>query len=297
MRKEFVIIQWGGIGDVLLCTPAYRALKKNYPDHKIIVYWKLEKHRDALHCNPHIDSLRRLRFWELCRYPFHLYAYLFNRRRVKYYFTFFQHIPLSWAYDKHVREIVAEMFDPGLRLDRPEVQLYFTEAEEKRAREALAGYRNVVLMQVHSRSSVNHLWPMEKWAALVHQLPKYTFIQIGQADEPPVEGVVDWRGKTPLRDALCLLKYAGSFVAVESSLAHASNAAGICGVVLFGDSSPAHWGHENNINIYKNLPCSPCYFYLYGGPCPYGHECMETISVEEVKDALVQQMRRKSVAH
>jgi ADP-heptose:LPS heptosyltransferase len=296
MSKEFVIIQWGRIGDVLLCTPTYRALKKNYPDHKIIVYCVSDSQCEALECNPDIDSVRRLRILKMWRYPYHLYAYLFNRRLVKCHQTTVQRIPLGWSRNKPVKEVVPEMFNPDLKLDVSELQLHFTETEEKRARHALAGYRNVVLMQIHSRSSPNHLWAMEKWAALVSQLPEYTFIQIGLTDEMPVEGVVDWRGKTTLRDALCLLKYANSFVAVDSSLGHASNAVGVRGVVLFGDSSPAHWGHENNINIYKNLPCSPCNYYLHGGPCPYGHECMETITVEEVKQALERQMSSRTSA-
>ncbi len=135
---------------------------------------------------------------------------------------------------------------------------------------------------------------MEKWKELVRQLQDYTFIQLGHKDEPHVEGALDWRGKIGLREGFCMLKYSTSFVGIDSSFAHATNAFGLPGVVLFGDTSPVYWGHDNNINIYKNVFCSPCYDYSWGDPCPLGHECMNQITVDEVKLALIRQVRRRS---
>jgi len=158
----------------------------------------------------------------------------------------------------------------------------------------MAPYKNTVLMHIHSRSSVNHHWPIEKWEALIEALPDCTFIQIGNKDEKYVKGSLDWRGKTQLRDAFCLIKHAHTFVGVDSSFAHATNAFGLPGVVLFGDSSPVHWGHENNINLYKKVSCSPCYYYIGSNPCPYGHECMNTIDVHEVRAAVLHQLASRS---
>ena len=148
-------------------------------------------------------------------------------------------------------------------------------------------------MHIHSKSSQNHHWELENWEELIKQLPDYTFIQLGLKTEPEVKGALDWRGKTLFREALCLLKYADSFVGVDSNMAHATNAFDMPGVVLFGDSSPVHWGKPNNINIYKEVECSPCYYELWHERCPYGHECMKLITVEDVKKALIQQMNRR----
>lgn len=290
-KKNIVVVTWGGVGDVMVCTPTLRAIKEKHPAHHLIVYCLNKQHRDVLLNNPYIDSLRLVGVKYMWKYPAHLYAYLFNPTKLKYYYMHFQHIPLSWASVKHVKDIVPEIFsDLALEIVHREVQLFFTRAEESKAREALVQYRNVVLMHIHSRSSANHHWPMEKWEELVKALPAITFIQIGHFDEQAVTGALDWRGKTSLREALCLLKYADSFVGVDSSLAHASNAFNLPGVVLFGDSSPVFWGHENNINIFKDVRCSPCYYYLDGDPCPYGHECMNQITVAEVQKALTEQL-------
>lgn len=287
MAEQIVIIGWGGVGDAMMCTPVFRGLKESCPGREIIVYYAGAGQRDAFLHNPYIDSLRPLNAWKMWRYPFHWYAYLFNRKLMKATVLNFQHIPPSWC-EQNAMDNAAGIFN--LKLTRRKVELFFTDAEELAARAALVGLQNVVLLHVHSRTCANHNWRIENWCELVKQLPEYTFIQLGLETEPRVEGAWDWRGKTTMREALCLFKYASSFVGVEASLAHATNAFDTPGVVLFGDTSPAHWGHENNLNLFKGLPCSPCYDDLRRQPCPYGHECMETITVAEVKDALVRQM-------
>jgi len=291
-KKNIVVVTWGGVGDVMVCTPSLRAIKETHPNRRLIVYCLNKHHRDVLLNNPYIDGVRLVGIRYMWKYPAHLYAYLFDPESLKHYFMRFQHVPLSWLYGKNVKEIVPDIFaDLQVNVRHNTVQLYFTRKEEDKARRALVLYRNVVLMHIHSRSSANHHWPLERWEELVRSLPEYTFIQIGHQDEPAITGVIDWRGKTTLREALCLVKYADSFVGVDSSMAHATNAFNVPGVVLFGDSSPVHWGHDNNINIFKGIRCSPCFYSLDADPCPYGHECMNHITVEEVRNAITRQLQ------
>lgn len=287
MREEFIIIAWGGAGDMLLCTPTFKALKETWPDHKIIVYYfKAGKyaHTHPLLNNPYIDSMRMVHWSTMWRYPRQYYQYLFRSHKVKYYSLNFQRVPLSFLHDKPVALIVPEIF--GITSTDRKVQLFLTAKEDRLAKQRLSPYKNVVLMHITSTCSPNHHWPLENWVELVRQLPEYTFIQIGLKKEPVVQGALDWRGTTTLREAFCLIKHATSFVGVDGSMSHATNAFDTPGVVLFGDSSPRQWGHPNNINISKGVECSPCYFYLYGQGCPYGNKCMKMITVEEVKEAL-----------
>jgi ADP-heptose:LPS heptosyltransferase len=297
MSKDIIMVVWGGLGDLLVCTPAIKAVKLSNPHRKVIVYCWSKLRRDVLLHNPYIDSVRILKLKYMWRYPYHLFHYLFKRKQAKYYYLNFQHVPISWVYNKNVKEIATEIFrDLPVTLNDNRIQLFFSSPEEEKARHMLAPYSDVIIMHIHSRSSVNHHWPLERWEALVASMPEYTFIQIGNADEPTVGGVLDWKGKTTLREAFCLLKYAKSFVGIDSSMAHATNAVGLPGVILFGDSSPLYWGHDNNINIYKGLRCSPCYYYNWNDPCPYDHDCMKHITVAEVKDALLQQLS-KGITH
>jgi len=226
------------------------------------------------------------------RKPRHFFWMIFNRERINANLLSFQHIPPTFIYSKSIKEIIADIFD--LKLNNTNVRLFFTEKEDKAAISRLSAYKNVVLMHIHSRSASNHHWRMENWNSLVKQLPDYTFIQLGHDDEPLVEGALDWRDKTTIREMLCLLKHSTSFIGVDSSLSHATNAFDLPGVVLFGDSSPVFWGHDNNINIYKKVTCSPCYYYLYAAKCPYNHECMEAITIDEVREALIKQVTKSN---
>ena len=294
MTKEFILMTWGGIGDVLICTPAIKALKLAHPHAKIIVYHAAmnKAHRCVFANNPYIESVRELNVLTLLRHPYHLYLYLSKKYEKRHFFLHFQHVPPTWIYKKHNKEVAADMFNVKLQDDK--VQLFFTAREEENARKMLAPFSNVVIMHIHSKTSKNHQWPIAKWEELVRELPEYTFIQIGHLNEPAIKGAIDWRGKTGLRTAFCLLKYAASFVGVESCFAHATNAVGLPGVVLFGDTAPETWGHSNNINVYKGISCSPCFYYLWGSTCPYGNECMNLIEVQEVKQALIRQVCRRT---
>ena len=292
MNRTLVLVAWGGVGDAIICTPTIRALKENFPTHKIILYCPARKQWDVFKNNPYIDSLRILNVWSMMRYPYHLFAYKFNRKLINYTLLHFQFVAPSHIYDKSIKEIAADMFN--IKLNNLNVDLFLSPEEELTAKKKISVYENVVIIHVHSRSSVNHHWSIEKWNQLVRELPEYSFIQIGFTDETAIEGAIDLRGKTTLREAFALLKYADSFVGIDSNFSHVTNAFNIPGVVLFGDSSPTIWGHDNNINIYKNLDCSPCYYYLWNQPCPYDHSCMDSISVSEVKEALKSQIRKKT---
>jgi ADP-heptose:LPS heptosyltransferase len=291
-KKRLIIVTWAGIGDVLLCTPTLRAVRKHYSGYKIIVYCFREDHLDILKYNPNIDSLRVLSIRQMWKYPYHLYAYLFDRSRIPYKELAFSHIPPNWYCRSSIKYIVPKIFNLELQPHEINTELFFSPEEEEKARRSLAPYHDVILMHIFSRSSPNHLWAEQKWAELVAQLPQYTFIQIGHSDEPEVKGAIDWRGKTSLREALCLVKHATSFLGVDSIHSHATNAFDIPGVVLFGDSDPAIFGHDNNINIYKGLSCSPCFNVMWGSRCPYSNECMKLIEVEEVKEAVIKQMNK-----
>jgi hypothetical protein len=85
---------------------------------------------------------------------------------------------------------------------------------------------------------------------------------------------------------MALLSKCHAFSGMDSFFSHCTNAFGLTGVVLFGDSSPVVWGHPNNINLYKELRCSPCIDILQGYECPYGLPCLNTITPNEVIEAL-----------
>jgi ADP-heptose:LPS heptosyltransferase len=292
-RKTFRIIARGGHGDLLLSTPVFGAIKQTYPDCRIIVF-DLEKNakvkngpRDIFKHNPNIDEMRSTSF---IANPVHYAKYFL--KLIKFHWLSYDNYEPGFTYEKRAPHIIADMF--GVKLDSSKLEVYLTREEEEWGRNTVGAYRNPIVIHITSLFSQNQTWPLRNWEKLIGSLPEYTFIQLGLANEERVEGAVDLRGKTSFRQGLSILKSASSFVGVISSFAHATNAFGIPGVVLFGASTPLVWGHPNNINLYKHQRCSPCIDMLKGSPCPYESPCMTTIAVEEVREALLSQLAKRT---
>lgn len=283
MAKTIVrIIPGGGLGDILLFTPVLKALKEKDRRTRTIVYAN-RKNKEIFVNNPYVDRLTMLSFWHD---PLALLRWLLRRKQ--FINPRYDHLSPSLSYKKPASEIIAEFFD--VRLEDKQVQVFLTRQEEEEARKRMAQFRNPIILQSSTRSSQNKLWPMDHWERLVAGMPDHTFIQMGAPDDERVRGTVDLLGKTSFREALGLVKYCRSFVGVDSSLAHATNAFGIPGVVLFGASMREIFGHPNNINISLNLRCSPCMDILFKESCPYANRCMTQLSVEQVTAALLRQL-------
>lgn len=274
--QVFRIQTWGGLGDGLLITPLFKALKEKYPHSKIKVYYVNHLFKDIYFNNPYIDSAIKVRVWHL----------LF-KRFFKVYDTHFQFIPPTFlAEKKHVKEIVADMFSVKLKDKR--LQVYLTFEEEMAAREIMSQFKKPICIHVTSRNSKYHVWAHENWEELIRRMPEYTFIQLGQGDEYPIEGAVDFRGKTSVRSAIGMIKYAKFFVGIEASLAHAANATETPTIVIFNDSDIDAFGHKEHVNLHKPVACAPCYYLLWGqNGCPYDAKCTKTITIDQVQEAIL----------
>jgi ADP-heptose:LPS heptosyltransferase len=289
-KKVFKIIAWGGLGDVLLSTPAFKAIKKKYPSCKIEVYCATKSHIPVFENNPYVDKVKRASFFAN---PVTYMQYYF--KWAPFYDFFYGALHPGLFYDTSAKDLIAGLFD--VELEDKNVQLFLTEAEEKKAQAYLAQYKNPIMVHTTSKCSKNQEWPVKYWEKLIQSMPDYTFIQLGLPVEYQLKNAVDARGKTTSREAFAYLKYAKGFVGVVSSLSHATNAFGTPGVVLFGASHPGVWGHPNNINLYKGVRCAPCIDLLAASECPYGAYCMSNITVEEVRAALLQQLQVNAPAN
>jgi ADP-heptose:LPS heptosyltransferase len=289
-QKTLRIVTYGGLGDILLTTPAIKALKKKYPFSKIIIYGLSRSYMEIFENNPYVNKVRSTSFFA------NPIAYMLHRFRWAQFHTFhFGRLYPNIFYKKSAVDIIGDVFNVEIQ-DR-KVLLFLTPAEENKAKAMLSAYNNPVILHIASMTSINQEWPLENWEALVEAMPQYTFIQLGLPTEEKVRNAIDLRGKTSFREAFALIKHAKGFAGVNSSLSHVTNAFDIPGVVLFGPSPPVIWGHANNINIYNPPRCAPCVDLLFKEKCPYGRTCMTNITVEEVKEALVRQLSKEQYEH
>lgn len=127
-------------------------------------------------------------------------------------------------------------------------------------------------------------WPAERWQALVDRLaPDYTVLQLGTAQDAPLRGVQDLRGRTTLHEAAEHLARAHLFIGLESGLMHLAAAVDTPAVILQGGRTPpSSSGYAGNLHLTRQPPCAGC--GLNEG-CPHQVLCMD-IPTEEVLAAV-----------
>ncbi len=95
--------------------------------------------------------------------------------------------------------------------------------------------------------------------------------------------VLDWAGKTTLRELIALISNLKAFITNDSGAMHIAAALNIPLIAIFGSTdwitTPPY--SKNHIIVRKDTPCAPCLLR----DCPKEHECMKKIYVEDVVNA------------
>ena len=140
-------------------------------------------------------------------------------------------------------------------------------------------------------------WQHNKWQALIERMKEagVDVVQIGGSRDPHFDHVsrnCAW----PLDVSLAILKGATFHVGIDSWTNHATAFLPITpSVILWGSTSPTGSGYAHNKNLYRSLPCQPCYREYPEmsrdpkPPCPdhpewtnAAHPCMASITVDDV---------------
>jgi ADP-heptose:LPS heptosyltransferase len=137
----------------------------------------------------------------------------------------------------------------------------------------------------------NKRWPAERYQAVADALQdRVQWIQLGLAEDSPIAGAIDLRGKTSLRESAALLANSQVFLGQAGFLMHLARAVDTRSVIVYGGrEDPAVSGYVANENIVGRTPCSFCWQRTR---CDFGHECMQMIGVEPVAAAVRRQLER-----
>lgn len=274
----------GGLGDCLFYTPLIRDLY-NLQQSKVIVYVHKIQHLEILKNNPYCDLLliNYDEYPNLLDQPKLNYSKKANQKygsQPYYYMVFLPTLSLKLK----ASSAIAKTFK--VELSNNNLGIFLSDSEIEFGRKIVSQYKFPISINPTSNSSKNRMWYYERWNKVIEQFPNYTFIQVGLESEILLDGVVDCRGGLTLRDQLSIIANSNLFLGVDSFWAHAATAIRTKALVLFGDTSPDHFGHDNNLNIYKNERCSPCIDWIHGYSCPYSKKCMELITVDDVVNAV-----------
>lgn len=277
--KVCVVRRVGGIGDVLMVTPALRQLKKDFPSLHITyaidmhttgnnVYYELMKNA------PFVDSLVDARFVQHGSYDAVVdvssVCLRFERsdlppiNRVDLFGRAMgvRHISdrCSWYKPLGQELAIADLlYAPHKALGKRIVVLHTASMEEKRC------------------------WPIEKYVSLVERALVDKF--------PVVFVALDFNNKlgswskysncidasnTNVREMSALISEADFFVGPDSGPMHIAGAVGTKSFVIFGSVPPAarinYYPTHEGI-VLKGLSCLGCWYK----PCPYSTKCMKEL--------------------
>jgi ADP-heptose:LPS heptosyltransferase len=256
-----------GLGDELMCSAVFRAVKQANPGCSITFY---ARHPSLHEGNP--DVFRVLPETAAVNDPGCIilqYDWVVpppsDRRLLDL-------LGMSLGLDK----VPAVLHDPRPRMTTREVQ-----SEEK-------GY--VCIQPKASGWTENKQWPEEHWTALVGKLLSKGVRVVEVGDSPlglpfqTQEGFVSLAGQTSLDDYIATIGRAAVFAGPPSSGMHLAHAMKVPAVILFGGyETPLGHDYGLQTGLFTSLPCSPCWLRT---ACPYERLCLKMILPDAVCEAI-----------
>jgi ADP-heptose:LPS heptosyltransferase len=265
-RHRLDVVRLGALGDVLMCTPALRELKRRNPTCHLTLYTDFQ---DLAATFPFIDHVRptgeapRDAIWMF-------YGTTIPPRR-------------------HLARILADCLGLDIKDIRP--TCIIDSAEKSRFQEAWKDLPRPWILVVRRAGSYtpNKDWPDEYWETLIDRLlTGCTVIDAGATSgdrRPRFEpNYIDLVGRTALPQLIAAIAAADLLVAPETGPMHIAAAVETPAVVIFGGYiHPVSSGYPENINLYSPVPCAPCWLRE---PCPYGKKCLHLITPAIVESAV-----------
>jgi len=286
-----VLIYFGfAIGDDLLCTAVLRELRKRGRDDLVMI----SDHAGLFDGNPDPAAVRPLwaRYYRdgstvsICR----RFARIWG---AEYWRPEYAPPDGNDGRKQPSRHLLAEMAANAGISGPVSIRPYLTLTEAEKAKAAWAAGHIVI----HSSGAAARLamtnkeWYPERFQDVINRLRgEMKFIQLGSSGDPPLQGAVDMRGATSLRESAAILHHARLFVGLEGLLMHMARAVDCPAVIVFGGrSEPSQGGYICNENLYSAVPCAPCWL---GSRCDFERRCMRNITAGDAVAAIRRMLDR-----
>ena len=139
---------------------------------------------------------------------------------------------------------------------RPYLYLHSREREKGRLYPSQA-----VIHSAGLAAMKNKQWPTARYQVVADDLQnEVRWIQLGLAEDPPIIGALDLRGRTTLRETAAILANSKVFVGEAGFLMHLARAVETRAVIVYGGrEDPKVSGYRANENIVGRTICSPCW--------------------------------------
>ena len=296
--KTVLVVEDIGLGDLLVSTPVFRALKKKYGDVTVLVKPGMQ---DVLKGNPHVDRVitsldgyydlgiilhaRSHGNWNLsqqlrshCRFRVGCtrVGFLEGRGFLLHRKTF-----PNFAIKKKEQDNLDVIRTIGLDGDA------FLEAYT----DFVPPLKKYTLFHTHGAYE-SHNWYVEKWVELAKKIPGtivFTGVDADYVGEiisqlPKKKGVAVLRTSIP--EFFGWIKHADQIITVDTSAMHVASAFNKKVISLFGNGDPRIWKPEPlsaRSSVVLKGNCHSCHL----SKCALGdHRCMKLIEVEDVLQKL-----------
>jgi len=308
--KRILLITLTNVGDIILTTPVIAALHKAFPDarldvmvgplgksifvnhpnvFKVIIY---DKHISISEKKRLLRKLRHMKYNLVIDLKNSVFPVLIGSR---YKTTPLQMVHKDIVHKRDFHLWKLRHFD----IDTSDVpfSIHVSRKDED--------YIDSLLRQISNRDklitvnptakSLIKRWKKDGFAQLCDRLNKElgaTVVMIGErSDRETVDeiardmktGTVNLAGMTTIPQLAHLIRNSRLLISNDSAPMHVASAVGAKVLAIFGPTDPNKYGplgRDDRI-IRKQLHCSPCEI----AQCKFGHECMESITVDEVYNA------------
>jgi ADP-heptose:LPS heptosyltransferase len=251
------------LGDVLMCTPAMRELKRINPRCRITFYTDFPDLVEGLSFIDRVCSTAkdgRTGLW--------------------------LNYELSSPPQRHIARIIGDIIGLDVRDVRPSCVVRHDLIE--RYRQDWSGLPRplVVVTRRASTFTPNKDWPNAFWDDLLARLAvRGTIIEVGsESSESLIEPAGSYRnlrGQTTLPELVAAIAAADLHVGPITGTVHIAAAMGIPSVVIYGGyEPPVCTAYPGNIGLYSPVECAPCWLKT---PCPYGKKCLHMITPDQVE--------------
>ncbi len=187
------------------------------------------------------------------------------------------------------------------KLEERSLSLAIPNEDRERMQERLAecGLKEKRYVVIHPVSRWLFKCPLpEFYVALIKKLSDRVVLTSGPSDKErafvqaivdqlPDGAVLDFSGKTSLKELAAVIEMSRALITVDSVPLHMASALKTPLVALFGPSSEVDWGpwqHPASVVVSQKLSCQPCGRDGCGGSKL--SDCLYTLSVDKVRDAL-----------
>ncbi len=278
---RILLTRYGGLGDILLSTPAIRALKKMYP-RAFVVFDTSQTGKELLEGNPDIDRIT-----------------VNSADCIRSSFDWHWHLTYECFPELHITDGYLKWIGRNTSVSNNEKKpiIVLSESDKNFAKEfiescGISDNELVMGLQVQAGRE-NRRWPLESFSEVVDYVSNKhhaKIIEFGTKEQPYLGKGINLVGKCGIKESAAVLSRCSFLLCNDSFFLHVAGALNVPVVAIFGPASPDKRLPFNNISrgVWPSEGCRGCIErksnpQLSGTNCVKPSiECMHAIKPEEV---------------